>query len=98
MRNPTAAAIGSTDPNLPLSETSIDQHDRIRVTHLGWNPVLNVHLHPVAYGAAGQGHAFDSVEVVAPFRKIEDRAVATGGGAWRYLGVSLARRSESTGN
>jgi hypothetical protein len=52
-RGPAAAAVGRADPIGALSITAMNQDHRIGVAHFARNPVLDVHLHPVAHGSTG---------------------------------------------
>ena len=70
-RGPAAAAVGHVEPVGALSEAAMNQHDRVGMANLGGNPMLDIHLHAVADGAASEQRVLDAVPVVGPLGDIE---------------------------
>ena len=85
-RGPAAAAVGRAEPVRALPEAAMNQHDRIGVANLGGDPVLDVHLHAVADGAASEQRVLDAVPVVGPLGDIEHGS--------RSLRIEPARRAD----
>jgi len=70
-RRPAAAAIDGAEPVGSLPKTSVDQHHWKRMPNFPGNPVLDIHLHAVADGTAGEQRVLDAVPVVGPLGDVQ---------------------------
>ena len=95
-RGPSPAPIGRADPVRALPVPAVDQDHGIRMPHGGRNPVLDIHLHAVAYRAAGEQRVLHPVPQITPLRDIQNRTRSVRGRlragiAWQH-GQSTCRK------